>query len=103
MRKEDDTRMGRKEIIAKVKSLNLGKEQRNSVVCSIIGHSKIVSLCFGYVSCGRCEKQIGDRLGGIFDVTEHVIIGHNCQKCRENFKALTWKDKLYVKDPFKRE
>lgn len=92
--------MTRKELIAKVKVLNLDKEQRNRVVCSIIGHSKIITFFWGYVYCARCNDQIGDTLGSVFDTSEKVIVGHNCDTCRENYKALSWEDKLYVKNPF---
>lgn len=95
--------MNKRELLAKVKSLDLDKEQRNSVVCSIIGHSRIITTFFGYIYCARCNAQIGDSLGGYFDGSKHVIVGHNCEACRENFKSLTWQDKLYSPDPFKVE
>lgn len=93
----------RKELVEKVKSLNLATAERNAVVCAMIGHSSIISMCFGYVHCGRCGEQIGDRLGGVFDTTNSVLIGHNCETCQENYKKLTWEDKLYSKNPFKIE
>lgn len=92
--------MKKNELIAKVKALGLSNEQRNSVVCSIIGHSRIISMCFGYVHCARCGEQIGDRLAGVYDTTDSVIVGHDCETCHKNFDALNWEDKLYVKNPF---
>jgi hypothetical protein len=94
--------MTKKELKEKLKLLNLkDKKQRNSVVCSLIGHSMIVTTFFGYVYCGRCEAQIGDTLASVFDTSNCVIIGHCCDKCKENYKNLTWKDKLYCPNPFK--
>lgn len=72
------------------------------IVCAIIGHSNIEDLCFGYHSCGRCGEQLGDSLGGCYSNPRAVIIGHNCKICRKNYKQLTWKDKLFVKNPFKK-
>lgn len=96
--------MNEAEVLEKLKLLDLkDDDQRNKVVCSLIGHSNIVSTCFGYVYCGRCNEQIGDSLGSYFDGSKVVIIGHNCNTCRENYKALTWKDKLFCPDPFKVE
>lgn len=96
------SRLTKKELIAKIKAMgSISKEQRNSAVCSLIGHSAIISLCFGYVHCGRCDEQIGDRLAGVFDTTDSVFVGHNCEKCQKNFKVLDWRHKIYVPDPFK--
>ena len=79
------------------------KDHRNSIVCSLIGHSSICTWCFGYRYCGRCSDQLGDSLGSIdLGVGSSVIVGHKCKECRANFKHCTWKDKLYVADPFKK-
>lgn len=78
-----------------------GKEQRNSIVCSLIGCSRISTVCFGYRYCARCGDQIGDNLGSIdAGRPDAVVIGHNCKKCRANYKKCTWKDKVFVKNPF---
>src|SRR4051812_5582844 len=76
------------------------KESRASVVCSLVGHSKIVTGCFGYVHCARCDAQIGDRLASIFDLAQHVIVGHGCRDCRKNFKALDWRSTFMAPNPF---
>ena len=73
------------------------------IFCVMFRHSRIISMCFGYVHCGRCEDQIGDTLGGIFDRTNSVIVGHGCRKCKSNYKKLSWKDKFLVKYPFKKK
>lgn len=78
-------------------------QQRNAIVCNLIGHSKIVSYCFGYISCARCEQQIGDTLGSVFDLTDSVIVGHQCDQCVANFAKLGWQDKQYVSSPFKKD
>lgn len=80
------------------------KSQRNYIICSLIGHSRICTTCFGYRYCGRCSQQLGDSLGSIDPGAKGaVIIGHNCDVCVENYKKCDWKDKLYVENPFKKE
>lgn len=75
-------------------------EQRNSIACSLIGHSLIQETCFGYYSCGRCGAQLGDSLGSIYLMApDVVVIGHNCPTCKANYKRLSWKDKVFVKNP----
>jgi hypothetical protein len=77
------------------------KKHRNEIVCGIIGHSKICDTFFGYRNCGRCGAQLGDNLGGMdFGAKSCVIIGHRCKECRKNYKTCTWKDKMFVKNPF---
>ncbi len=94
--------MNKRELLSKVRALgSVSKSQRNSIVCSLIGHSRIHSSCFGYKYCARCEAQVGDSLGGSYDGKENVLVGHNCKTCRKNYKAMGWQDKLYVGDPFK--
>lgn len=78
-------------------------EKKKAVTCAILGHSKIVTTFFGYVNCARCGAQIGDALGGMFDGSKVVIVGHDCDVCRANYKKLTWKDKVLAPYPFKRE
>jgi len=93
--------MNKDELVSKIESLNLTDEsQRNKIVCALIGHSQIVSTCFGYYYCGRCGAKIGDKLAGMFDDSKCVIIGHNCEICKENYKNLTWKDTIYCAEPF---
>lgn len=99
MKKEIKT----KEALLKVlKGLSIkNKDHRNSVICALIGHSRICTTCFGYRNCGRCGDQLGDSLGSIdYGIKEAVIIGHNCPACKVNYAKCDWKDKLYVKNPF---
>lgn len=82
----------------------MDKDQRNRVVCALIGHSRIETLCMGYHYCGRCDAQVGDTLGSVYRGAEDcVAVGHNCETCRANYKKLTWRDKLYAPNPFKTE
>lgn len=71
-----------------------------AVFCALFGHSRIITQCFGYVHCARCEAQLGDTLAGAYPADKCVILYHDCDKCRENAKALTWRDRLLVPDPF---
>jgi hypothetical protein len=94
----------KKELEAKLKALGkLDDDTKKSVVCSLIGHSNIQKMCFGYVSCARCGTQVGDTLGGIYENKKQVVVGHNCEICRANYKELSWKDKYLCPDPFKVE
>lgn len=94
----------KKELMEKLKLINpKDKDQRNQLVCTLVGHSRISTTCFGYRYCGRCNDQVGDSLGSVdMGVKEAVIVGHNCKECRKNYKQCTWRDKLYCPDPFKK-
>ena len=72
-----------------------------AMICVWFGHSRVVETCFGYVHCARCDAQVGDTLAGSFNLKRHVIVGHNCEECQDNYKALSWKEKLLTPNPFK--
>src|SRR3990167_7830953 len=78
----------------------LDVDTAKAVICALTRHSQIQTHCFGYYSCGRCEAQVGDSLGGSYVPKRAVIVGHNCETCRENAAALTWEDTLMAPDPF---
>lgn len=89
------------ELMEKLELLNLDEEQKKQVTCSLIGHSLIQTTCFGYYYCARCGAEVGDSLGSIYpNAVNTVIVGHKCQTCEDNFKKLTWKDKVLCPDPF---
>jgi hypothetical protein len=89
--------MTKKEFLKKIKAVEPeDDEQRNDIACSLIGHSKIVHYCFGEITCARCDDRIGDTLMGAYSAKENVIVGHNCDDCRANYKKLTWRDKIYA-------
>ncbi|MFV0551028.1 MAG: hypothetical protein ACK5L6_03775 [Anaerorhabdus sp.] len=71
------------------------------IFCVLFGHSNIVENCFGYRYCSRCGEQVGDSLGGNYYNPKEVIVGHNCDVCRENYKKMSWKDKFLCPNPFK--
>ncbi len=92
-----------KSLLEKLAALGeITKEQRNRIACDLIGHSRIVTICFGYVYCARCGEQIADKLGGYgySDAPNAVVVGHNCPTCRANYDKMDWHDKLFVPDPF---
>lgn len=78
-------------------------EKRPSMACSLLGHTKISSYFFGYISCVRCDATIGDNLSGAFDASDRVFTGHpdDCghKKCQQgqNIKSMTWRDRYLVK------
>ena len=77
------------------------KPNRARMVCALIGHSRIVTGCFGYVYCGRCEAQVGDQLLSGYDgAEESVRVGHNCKTCRANYRKMDWRDKFLAPNPF---
>ena len=65
-----------------------------TILCVLVGHSRIIYWCFGYIYCKRCDSQIGDTLAGAFDISGMVIMKHACEVCEVNWKTLTWRDKL---------
>jgi len=76
-------------------------EQIKSVTCSLIGHSRIQTTCFGYYYCGRCGDQVGDTLASVYPgVKQAVIVGHKCEICEANYAECTWEDKFMCPDPF---
>lgn len=94
--------MTKTELLSKLKALGtLSSEQRNSIVCSLVGHSRIQTTCFSYYYCARCGEQLGDTLASTYPgAGSAVIVGHDCPVCRENAETLTWRDKLYAPNPF---
>ena len=78
----------------------IGIPQRNRITCILIGHSRIVTMNYGHVSCARCGDQIGDTLGGMTSLENSVVVGHACDICRANYEKLDWQDKLFVANPF---
>lgn len=86
------------EVMKRIEGLDA--DTQRSMVCAMVGHSRIITTCFGYVYCARCEAQVGDTLAGAKDLREAVIVGHACPTCHENAKALTWQDTLLTPEPF---
>ncbi len=101
MKKEIKTEKELREVLKNIPYKN--NKQRNNIVCSLIGHSRISTVCFGYRHCARCNDLLGDSIGGAdYGKREAVIINHNtnCRDCKKNYKKCTWKDKIFVKNPF---
>lgn len=92
----------KEELLKKLDVLgDITEEQRNRITCELIGHSRIQTFCFGYYNCARCEEQLGDSLAGVYQgAPDTVIVGHKCPTCEENYKKLTWMDKIFCPDPF---
>lgn len=96
-----DQKLTKKALLEKLKLLDLQDEgTKKDVVCALVGHSDIIDVCFGEVTCGRCGEIVGDTLMGMYSLKEKVIMGHDCKVCRKNFKKLTWRDKFMAPDPF---
>ena len=76
--------------------LGMPLDTQRSIVCAIVGHSKVQTVFFGYYNCARCGEQVGDKLGSVYDDKEVVVVGHDCPVCRANAAKLTWKDTLLL-------
>lgn len=90
------------DLAKKIKAMGqIEESQRNGIICTFVGHSKVSTTCFGYRYCARCGDQVGDSLASVdYGIKEAVIVGHGCDTCRENLKKCDWTDKLYVRNPF---
>ena len=77
-------------------NLKLTHSQEAEIYCVKHGHASYIWQFFGYVHCGRCGSQIGDRLASIFDTTNMIMVGHKCSKCSSLKKKLTSIDKIIL-------
>lgn len=71
----------------------LTQQQKSQIYCVKHGHADYIWNFFGYVHCGRCGEQIGDRLAGVFDTTDKIFVGHKCDTCNKLKKKLSSLDK----------
>jgi ribosomal protein L37AE/L43A len=79
----------------------LDRDTQKAMVCALVGHSLVSRYCFGYINCARCDAQTADTLMMGAVGTKRVIVGHNCETCQANYKAMDWRDKFLVDvDPF---
>jgi thioredoxin-related protein len=76
--------------------MKLTKQQEAEIYCVKHGHASYVYTFWGYVHCGRCSNQIGDRLGSIFPMDKKIVIGCKdkpCEHCDPIYKKLNKMDK----------
>lgn len=97
----DDSKITKREVQQRIEGLP--EEVQKRMICALVGHSGIVTQCFGYLNCARCGEQVGDMLLGASSGADRVLVGHNCDVCRANFAKMNWRDKLMTPDPFKEE
>ncbi|MDD3906489.1 MAG: hypothetical protein PHS46_08235 [Candidatus Omnitrophica bacterium] len=76
--------------------------QKAAIYCVKHGHAAYGYGCFGYVYCGRCGEQVGDRLGSIFPQAERfadvACKTKKCKYCEAVIKSLTARDrKIYAR------
>jgi len=71
------------------------------LICSLLNHSNIEDVTWGYHNCARCGERRGDSFIGGYRNAQNVVVGHDCDVCKENYKKLSWKDKLLTPYPFK--
>ena len=72
------------------------------IYCVLFGHSRIVDIWFGRISCARCGEQLVDGLTQAIDpyFEEELVYrkcphGPDCTRCADNMKNLK-----YFKDIF---
>jgi len=94
--------MEENEVRKRIEGLDENTAKR--VVCAIVGHSRIVTKCFGYVNCARCGATVGDCLGGSATLfSNRAEVGCGCKTCKKNYKKLTWRDKFMAPDPLAKD
>lgn len=74
--------------------------QKARIFCIKHGHAPYVYCFWGYVYCGRCGTQIGDRIGSIFLADKVIVIGckdKHCKNCDPIKKKLSALDKEILK------
>lgn len=61
----------------------LSLEVRRKLECAVHGHPPIVTVCFGYLNCARCDALVGDMLGGASTAKGLVVVSHVgiCSEC----------------------
>lgn len=81
-----------------VSETTLTQVQRARIYCVKHGHAHYVHTFFGYVYCGRCGEQIGDRLGGIYSLESTLVVGHkkDCEVCQRVEESLNTMDKIIL-------
>lgn len=77
----------------------LDEETSKNVVCALVGHSHVVHLCLGEVTCARCGDRIGDTWLSSADLSGAVVVGHSCETCATNYARMGWRDKFMTPDP----
>ena len=48
-------------------------EKLRGIACVLWGHPPIVNYCMGYVTCARCDEQLGDTLGSVYPMAGLII------------------------------
>ena len=76
----------------------LTNEHKARIYCAKYRHAKFFHQFWGYVHCGRCGEQIGDKLGGVFygasEMASPQCKDSPCEHCDPIIKKLSKKDKI---------
>ena len=74
------------------------------LLCAAIGHPPVIDICFGEVTCARCEARLGDTLAGVYSTKGKFVRGHGlpkgmkeCEECETIWKSLTPGQRLLTK------
>ena len=86
--------MERNELEQKLEGLGpLEPEQRNTITCVLIGHSRVVAPVGPLLFCARCMMPYTPaRMDTL------VYQDHDCEACNENRKRLNWEDTLFIQE-----
>lgn len=77
----------------------MNDQQKKELACALIGHSRVVNVCFGEVTCARCGALLGDTYVDSDFVTEaggHMTKDCDCPGCHIAYKTMTWRDTYLV-------
>lgn len=89
------------EVLKVTDQLALDPDKEAKVICATFGHSNIQHHCFGYFYCSRCNEQVGDSLGSVYNADKVVLMDHNCSLCQRNYKLSSIINRLFVENPFR--
>ena len=86
--------MERNELEQKLERLGpLEPEQRNTITCVLIGHSRVVAPVGPLLFCARCMMPYTPaRMDTL------VYQDHDCEACNENRKRMNWEDTLFIQE-----
>ncbi len=92
------TRAQLRKILRAIRAVtDIDKATRNAIVCALVGHSRIQRDVGSYSACARCDERAGSTTATVY--VDRTGRGRSIDRaaCAE----LTWRDMLYVRDPFK--
>lgn len=50
------------------------KRKVGGIACAVAGHPECVRVCFGQVTCARCDAIVGDCLAGAYSFKGKTVV-----------------------------